>query len=168
MQKKKQRRNFETQAIINLLAECEPKDTVTYAEMQAKMNCDPQGFTGRGYVRSALNVIQDERGFVFDCVENVGYVRLTNEQIATLVPKKMRKRIESVSRRTVAKLECVDIDKLEPSQKQQFFLEHCVMQTVGSVVSESTIKRLSDAQKNNQEQKLSMKDMIGSLAKYVS
>lgn len=168
MQKKKQRRNFETQAIINLFADCEPKDTVTYAEMQAKMNCDPQSFSGRGYVRSALNAIQDEKGFVFDCVENVGYVRLTNEQIATLVPKKMRKRIETTSRRTVAKLECVDLDKLEPSQKQQFFLEHCVMQTVGSVVSESTIKRLSDAQKNNQEQKLSMKDMIGSLAKYVS
>jgi hypothetical protein len=168
MQKKKQRRNFETQAIINLFAECEPKDVVTYAEMQAKINCDPQSFNGRGYVRTALGVIQDEKGFVFDCVENVGYVRLTNEQIATLVPKKMRKRIESASRRTVKKLECVDLAKLEPSQKQQFFLEHCVMQTVGSVVSESTIKRLSDAQKSDGQQKISMKDMIGSLAKYVS
>lgn len=167
MQKKKQRRNFETQAIINLFAECHPKDVVTYAEMQAKISFDPQGFTGRGYVRSALNAIQDEKGFVFDCVENVGYVRLTNEQIATLVPKKMRKKIESTSRRTIAKLECVDLSQLEPSQKQQFFLEHCVMQTVGSVVSESTIKRLSDAQKS-ETQKISMKDMIGSLAKYVS
>ena len=167
MQKKKQRRNFETQAIINLFADCEPKDTVTYAEMQLKMNCDPQSYNGRAYVRSALNVIQDERGFVFDCIENVGYVRLTNEQIATIVPKKMRKRIESGSRRAIQKMECVDLTKLEPSQKQQFFLEHCVLQTVGSVVSESAIKRLSDAQKNG-NLKLNMKDMIGSLAKYVS
>lgn len=167
MQKKKHSRSFETQAIFNLFAECEPKDTVTYAEMQAKANCDPQGFNGRGYVRSALNAIQDEKGFVFDCIENVGYIRLTNEQIATLVPKKMRKKIESTSRRSISKMSCVNLDELQPSQKQQFFLEQCVMQTVGTVVSEAAIKKLSDAQKES-NQKPSMKDMIGSLAKYVS
>ena len=167
MQKKKHSRSFETQAIFNLFAECEPKDSVTYVEMQAKINCDPQGYNGRGYIRSALNAVQDERGFVFECVENVGYVRLTDEQIIAIVPKKMRKRIESTSRRTIDKMNCVDLEKLQPSQKQQFFLEQCVMQTVGAVVSEAAIKRLSDAQKNDSP-KLSMKDMIGSLAKYVS
>lgn len=167
MQKKKHSRSFETQAIFNLFAECEPKDTVTYAEMQAKINCNPQDFGARGYVRSALQAIQDEKGFVFDCIENVGYVRLTNEQIATLVPKKMRKKIESTSRRSLSKMSCVNLDELQPSQKQQLFLEQCVMQTVGTVVSESVIKKISDAQKEN-DQKPSMKDMIGSLAKYVS
>ncbi len=167
MQKKKHSRTFETQAIFDLFAECEPKDSVTYTEMQAKMNCDPQGYKGRSYVRSALNAIQDERGFVFECIENVGYVRLTDEQIVSIIPKKMRKRIESTSRRTIDKMDCVDLDKLQPSQKQQFFLEQCVMQTVGSVVSEAAIKRLSDAQRTDSP-KPSIKDMIGSLAKYVS
>lgn len=167
MQKKKHSRSFETQAIFNLLAECEPKDTVTYAEMKIAINRDPQGFEGRGFVRSALNAVQNEKGFVFDCVENVGYIRLTNEQIATVVPKKMRKKIESTSRRTIDKMNCVDLEKLQSSQRQQYFLEQCVMQTVGTVVSEATIKRITDAQKND-VQKLSMKDMIGSLAKYVS
>lgn len=167
MQKKKHSRSFETQAIFNLFAECDPKDTVTYAEMQAKINCDPQSFNGRGYVRSALNAIQEEKGFVFENVENVGYIRLTDEQIISIVPKKMRKRIEATSRRTVNKMNCVDLEKLEPNQRQQYFLEQCVMQTVGTVVSEAAIKKIADAQKNDSP-RLTMKDMIGSLAKYVS
>lgn len=167
MQKKKYSRSFETQAIFNLFAECEPKDVVTYAEMQAKINLNPQEFNGRSHVRSALNAVQDERGFVFECIENIGYVRLTDEQIVSIVPKKMRKKIESTSRRTINKMNCVDLEKLQPSQKQQFFLEQCVMQTVGTVVSEAAIKRLADAQRTDSP-KPSIKDMIGSLAKYVS
>ncbi len=166
MQRKKYSRSFETQAIFDLFAECQPKDTVTYSEMREKANCDPQGFDGKGFLRSALRAIQDEKGFVFECIENVGYVRLTDEQILSIVPKKMRKKIEATSRRTIDKMNCVDLDKLQPSQKQQFFLEQCVMQTVGTVVSEAAIKRLSDAQKTDSI-KPSLKDMIGSLANYV-
>lgn len=165
MQKKKYSRSFETQAIFNLFAECEPKDVVTYAEMQIKIGLDPQDFRARGYVRSALQAIQDEKGFVFECVENVGYVRLTDEQIVSIVPKKMRKKIESTSRRTIDKMNCVDLEKLPPSQKQQFFLEQCVMQTVGTLASEAAIKRLEEAQRKS-DQKISMKDAIGSLANY--
>lgn len=164
MQKKKYSRSFETQSIYNLLKDCDPKDCVRYEEMKEAMKLDPQSQMARGFVRSALAGVQSDLGFVFTCIENVGYVRLTDEEIIRFIPKMMRQRIESTSRRTIDKMNCADIQALPRDLKQQYFLETAAIQTIAMIASDSTIKKLTEAQNKGLKPFDALKDAVNSLA----
>lgn len=103
------KRTLETNLLVALLCNTEEGELVTYEQMNDKTGTDNQ--RDRSNLVSAMNIVRDDYGFVFDNVRGEGYRRLANADI----PKKAaarKKRMRSQAKSGLRELGCVDAGRL--------------------------------------------------------
>lgn len=72
--------SFETKAVYDRLLICKIGETVTYQELETLIGMNPQT-EGYHFVASARKKALNEKGIVFDAVENQGIKRITDAEI---------------------------------------------------------------------------------------
>lgn len=111
-------RSATTSALIARLEKLEMEDSVTYSALSEVAGCDVQGI-GRGYLTSARNILQRERGMVFDAVRGEGIKRLNDDGIVSTGDRSVN-RIRRESTRGVRRLSKVVFDKISPENRTRF------------------------------------------------
>lgn len=140
--------SLETRLLVDMLSQVEPGQTVTFADMTAKVGVDVSG--GYGPLQSAKKRVFNDTGAVFSSIKGVGYARLRDGEIVEDAAAD-RRRVHRMATRATRKLAAVDFDALTVEQR----LTHNVEMTIFNAQrllarksSEAKIRGL--ASKNNE------------------
>ena len=99
------KRSPETDAVLALLREAEVGATVTYEQMRQAAKIDE--WRARLVSRRAVSIALNEFGRVFWNLEDVGYQRLSDSEIARVVGPDYRRRVGRASRKAKRRLAAV-------------------------------------------------------------
>ena len=140
--------SIETSMVIALMKKAEIGETIPYDKIFEACGKNPQT-TGRGYVQTARTRLLNDDGIVFGCVREVGYKRLSDDEIVDL-PEIDRKKIHRTVNRGAKKLTGInDYESLSASDKLKHNVGATMYGLLSRVSKKKTINRLMDTVKTN-------------------
>ena len=132
--------SVDAKLIRSVLAESKVGDVVTYEQLSKAIGRDV-----REHARSALGtarrgLLRDER-IVFGVEQNVGLVRLNDEEIVSSAESD-RRRIQRTAKRSLQRLSVVDFDKLSEEKKRAHIVASAQIGVVAMFAKSSSSKRI--------------------------
>lgn len=133
-------RSMEIVAVADALRSCAPGETATYQTLDHALGADCR--VSRHIVMAARDRLHDE-GFVFEAVPNVGYRRLTQEEIAATVPTRRAYRIRGQARRGLKELSAIERpDALGPAERARYYAGAALMSAIAAVATNRGLKKI--------------------------
>jgi len=112
--------SMRVEALVAELSSTKPTDVVTYERLVELTSVRDRNEL-HSLVASARRQVREEPGFVFRAIDNVGYVHLTDAEIAVRTPAEARAQMRRRAVRARQELECVkDFNALTPDQRAQW------------------------------------------------
>lgn len=111
-------RSADTSLIVTLLSRAAVGELVPYSAIEAILGRNPQ--THRAPTESALRILLNEDGMVFECVPREGYRRLDDAQIVGST-NSIRERQHRLSRKALRRLAVVDTTKISEEQRRSYY-----------------------------------------------
>lgn len=130
------------EAVQGLLATAAPGQVITYAALAQCLVTEDRDEI-QSIVTAARKLALVDPGYVFRPVENVGYVRLTDSEIATRVPAESRAKMRRRAARTTREIECVkDFSKLTTEERRSINTGIAVNSVVATVLQTTRVQKV--------------------------
>jgi hypothetical protein len=133
-------KSADTKIIESVLAEAKIGETVTYETLSKAIGRDVRTFAFAS-LRSARHGLLQSKNYVFGVEQNVGLVRLDDDQIVDSTEDD-RKRMQRAANRTIKKLGVVDYGKLSEDKKKQHVVASATMGAVALFSGKNAQKRI--------------------------
>lgn len=146
-----------------LAAVAEPAGVATYEAILRAAGTEDRE-EAQKIARRAMVLVRREHGYVFRAVENVGYQRLTDAEIAVDVPAESRAKARRQARRTREELECVkDFAKLSEAQRAAWNQGYAVNGVLEHVLAAKQVTKVLGAVSSSEQQKLAVEGLMKAL-----
>lgn len=126
-------RAVERQAVADLLRAAKPGQVLTYGDIKARTGVDCQH--DRHILNAARDMVRDEDGVVFEAAYGVGLRRLTDAEVAKIVPDHRRRKAHRQAVKGIKELGTVDPAALPAGER---LLHQAGMALLGAVAAVST------------------------------
>ena len=105
---------------------------------------------GRTYLLTARNILLRDNGIVYRPLRNIGLVRLTHAEVATLEDRETH--IRRTAKKNLLERKTVDLDEVPEDQRMGYVAKVTLATLTVHVYSGKEIKRLEDALPKKQEE----------------
>jgi len=156
---------FHVQQAADLLKNAGVGGVVTYASFSQATGIEDRDLL-QSIIHAARKRVRREPGYVFRAVENVGYQRLSDAEIAEHVGEESRHRLRNMTRKTAEELECVkDFASLTPEQRTKWNASYAVNGLLAHLLTAKQVKSISAGVSSVEQQKLATESLLESLKK---
>lgn len=111
-------RSADTSLLVTLFSRAEHGELVTYEQLEGMLGRDPR--LHRAAIHSALRIVQNETGKVFECEAKLGYRCLDDAQIVGST-QSIRERQHRLTRKALKRLGVVRTDKLPDDKRTEYY-----------------------------------------------
>lgn len=146
----------DTRAILEIFMALEPGETATFANIKTKINRPIRG--SDSHLQSARKMAMTRGNIVLQNIPNVGYWRLSSEEIAASLPNDTK----SINRRflrQIDKASCAVFDELSKAA-QMTLMTHQTIAAMGSQVTGKPIQVRIEGAITVGEKRLSIEETI--------
>ena len=152
--------SLRVELLVAALAVVEQGRTVTYEALSTLT-----GVQDREELHSLANAarkqVLEEPGFVFRAIDNVGYARLTDAEIAARVPVESRARMRRRASRTRKELECVtDFSALTPADRAKWNAGYAINSVVEHALHATRVQTVLTGVSSSEQQRIAAANLI--------
>lgn len=152
--------SMRVEAIVALLATVTPGQVVAY-EALITLTAVQDRDELHGLVASARKQVLEEPGYVFRAIDNIGYARLTDAEIAARVPVESRARMRRRASRTRKELECVeDFSKLTPEARAKWNAGYAINSVVEHALHATRVQKVLAGVSSSEQQRIAAANLI--------
>lgn len=151
--------SLETRLLTEMLLAARIGDTVTFADMSAKVGYEVGG--GDPHLQSAKHRAFNDKGAVFDSVRGIGYKRLNDGEIVSDATRD-RERVGKAAKRAIKKLATVNYAALPEPERVKHNVEMTILNAQASLAKRKTAG-LIEAKVNQSSEALTLAKTIEAL-----
>jgi hypothetical protein len=133
-------KSADTKILEGVLAECPVGGTVTYEAMSKAIGRDVRKHAASS-IHSARRWLLNEKGMVFDVIQNEGYVRLDDKLIVSSMERD-RKKLHRVTSVSLKKLASVNYNNLDNETKKKHTVASAQMGALAMFSQKSASNRI--------------------------
>lgn len=132
----------DTKVIRSVLEEAKVGDIVTYETLSKAIGRDVREFA-MGAINSARRILLNEKRYVFECVQKIGYKRLDDSNIVKSMERD-RRHIAKYSGRSLKKLECVAFNALSKEEQKTHTVAAAQFGVLRMMAKDAATKRIEE------------------------
>ncbi len=153
-------RSADTSLIVTLMGKAEVGELVSYAAIEKILGRNPQ--THRQPADSAMRILLNEEGKVFECVANEGFRRLSDTEVVGST-NSIRERQHRLAGKALKRLGTVNMTNLDEDSRRHF-LTHSSIQGAMRHATSAKSQKVIESRVNGNSQQLAVAMTLKNLA----